>query len=189
MFSQKINEEMEEYLTKHNIQSTLQTIIIQLCIDKPRDPIQFMINYLNNKLEFSKDKEVMDSIEKNDIEKRMFERISRSSFPSINISERRGSTSSISMYNHDLEINQMAPKRRGAISDAPPSGSNDNIQLKSEEVYRQLENTLKENPTFSHLDVEERRELCNRMIMVKFSKNQEVIRQGKSFFLNRNPRK
>ena len=170
MFSQKINQEMEEYLSKHNIQHILQTIIIQLCIDKPRDPIQFMIDYLNNKFDMPINKDITSvQSDKKEIEKVILERRSRSS-----ISERR-STSSLSMYNQELEINQMAPKRRGAISDAPPSGENDNIQLKSEEVYRQLENTLKENPTFSHLEAEERRELCNRMIMVKYSKNQEVI--------------
>eukprot|EP01091_Cochliopodium_minus_P016642 TRINITY_DN6300_c0_g1_i1.p1 TRINITY_DN6300_c0_g1~~TRINITY_DN6300_c0_g1_i1.p1 ORF type:complete len:452 (+),score=107.66 TRINITY_DN6300_c0_g1_i1:152-1357(+) len=93
--------------------------------------------------------------------------------------ESRNSTTSISSHNHEIvEINQMAPKRRGAISDAPPSGSNDNIQPKSEEVHAQLENTLKENKIFAHLDIEERRELCNRMVMMKYSKNEEVIRQG-----------
>ena len=212
MINNDLNQEIEEYLQRHNIQQLLQSVIMQLCIDRPKEPIEFIINYLQNKFNlkgFDIFKESMNLLQINngnnnidnepnnmniisnnninnnnnnnnkDKEKfkdiGLFSKSRKSSFSESRIA------SSISSHNHqfDKDINQMAPKRRGGISDAPPSGSNDKIQLKSEEVYMQLENTLKDNKIFAHLDVEERRELCNRMVMKKYSKNEEVIRQGK----------
>jgi len=81
-----------------------------------------------------------------------------------------------------VELDSLKRKRRGAICSEPPkSEESATIRYyipKSLETQLRLENALKKNIMFAHLEEDQRREIFSAMFEVQFKVGDTIIRQG-----------
>lgn len=148
------NTELEAYLEESGVNQILKSLVAQLCVTKPEEPVKFMVEFLQNnylkqpQAEVSADNrmEVSDGIPSP-----MQKKAQR---------KRRGGFSSEVLKDIDLD-------------DAPVK-----VFPKSYESKARLEASLERNVLFQHLDHEERQEMFDAMFEVRFKSGDTIIEQG-----------
>lgn len=148
---------MEDYLEQHNISAILKGLVMQLCVQKPDLPIEFMMKYLaDNYLK----KERMASRQVDEYDDRI----------DMEMNEREA-----------VEPETLKRKRRGAICCETPKVEQNVIrEVIPKDQYTQLhlENALKRNIMFSHLEDDQRRAVFGAMFEIKFKAGDTIIHQG-----------
>jgi len=164
---------MEEYLAKKNVGPILKELVSQLCVHKPDNAVEFMVQYLTNKY----------LNQKSPIDKR-----TREKEPQDSSSKDSGSDSDSFGEYEDVTNAALGPAsklartgRRGAIC-AEPIGSPSDVSIKgvpkSKEDQERLAIALKKHIMFAHLEEEERQAVFDAMVEVKYKKGDVIIRQG-----------
>lgn len=155
---------MEDYLEQHNVSAILKGLVMQLCVQKPQYPIEYMIRYLQ------------DNYLKKEISGRM---------GMMKLSKREEYDDRVSLRDSMedrivIEPDSLKRKRRGAICCEPPKAEDSIRSFIPKDQYTQLhlENALKKNIMFSHLEDDQRCEVFGAMFEVRFKAGDTIIRQG-----------
>jgi len=148
---------MEDYLESHNIPSILKGMVTQMCVHKPPSPVEFMVKYLqDNYLKKANGTDIKrgDSIDYEGESMCDEERI--------------------------VEPDSLKRKRRGAICCEPPKSASgvNSFTPKDKNTQEYLDNALKKNIMFSHLEDDQRAEVFGAMFEVFFKAGDIIIRQG-----------
>lgn len=147
---------MEDYLEQHNISVILKSLVMQLCVAKPENPVEYMVRYLQDNYLKKKETSLRRSLELeyDDID--------------IEINEER-----------IIEPDSLKRKRRGAICCEPPKVDRHARWIpKDQGTQNHLDNALKKNIMFSHLEDDQRREVFDAMFEVRFKAGTTIIQQG-----------
>ncbi|CAL8111456.1 unnamed protein product [Orchesella dallaii] len=143
----------EAYVQRHNIQSLLKDCIVQLCVQKPDNPIRFLREYFQRlEKEASLAREVIQEMSPEDTE-------DLSPLP-------RGK-----------------PSRRGGISAEPVSEEDatsyvKKVVPKDYKTMAALTKAISKNVLFSHLDETERSDVFDAMFMQTFLASETLIKEG-----------
>eukprot|EP01092_Planopodium_desertum_P013212 TRINITY_DN6303_c0_g1_i4.p1 TRINITY_DN6303_c0_g1~~TRINITY_DN6303_c0_g1_i4.p1 ORF type:complete len:388 (+),score=30.05 TRINITY_DN6303_c0_g1_i4:38-1201(+) len=169
---------MEDYLEKHNVATILKSLVAQLCIVRPEQPVPFMIDYLR----------------KNFVDTAAPALPSKTSFAPPTAVEQKSAPMDTEHddeeeEDEDRETHEApkkevgAPRRRGGISAEAYGDEEDKEPLppsvpKGKEINERLESTLKDNIMFSHLSLKERIDVYSSMKEVNFKGGDVIIREG-----------
>ncbi|XP_072167875.1 cAMP-dependent protein kinase regulatory subunit-like [Diadema setosum] len=158
-------KECEAYVQKHNIQQLLKDSIVQLCIHRPEDPVNFLWEHFGRMATDAKPKS------------------SQAAQPS---QAQSGSASE----DREEEISPTPPavqpkgrRRRGAFSAEPYTEEDATSYVKKVipkdyKTMAALSKAISKNVLFSHLDETERSDIFDAMYPVKHDAGQVVIHQG-----------
>lgn len=163
-------EEIYKYLEQHEIRSTLTALVKTLCIHKPDEPIQFMVEYLQ-KLPSKKQAEESVRAEK---EKERHEDEDVNMDDSQDSSDAKGDADAKPQY---------STRRRGAFSSEPVAEVEkfepEQAPIPKNEVSQaKIEKALQSNILSSHLDENERKEVSEAMYEQHFEPGDVIIQQG-----------
>jgi len=162
--------EMESYLDSKGINLIIRSMVAQVCINRPENPVDFMINFLKNnyqsKYELSSSSSADSGVESsthhsveidtdNDLVQKTSAKRPRNS------GNRRGAFSSETMNDVNFEE---------TVNSAP----------KSETAKQRLSEALHKNILFSHLDDDEKEDIFDAMTEAEYAKGTLIIRQGES---------
>jgi cAMP-dependent protein kinase regulator len=146
----------------------------ELLQHKPTDPVEFMITYLQNYATTNK---------KQKHEARMSP--SQPKARPVKMEEESNAPDDESNIDYDSYFHSLpsAPRRRMAICSEPvDTGALDSAPVplmpKSPQLHRELEEALRTNILFAHLEEEERKEVFDAMVEVKYAAGEVIIRQG-----------
>jgi len=163
----------DQYLKETGIEKLLSDLVTQLRLHKPNDAISFMIEYLKQTKEHSvasttratPSVHVVEENEPAPVEDNKPDgpmEIDSAAFPNPSLQRRRMAISSepVDLSGFDSDLGQMFK---------PP---------KSPETLQALEEALRTNVLFAHLEADERRQVFDAMVEVKFKADDMIIRQG-----------
>ncbi|XP_030840606.1 cAMP-dependent protein kinase type I-alpha regulatory subunit isoform X1 [Strongylocentrotus purpuratus] len=157
-------KECEAYVQKHNIQQLLKDSIVQLCIHRPEEPVNFLWEY--------------------------FGKLNTDSKPKSSQGAQSSQTQSSLSEEREEEISPTPPvsqpktrRRRGAFSAEPYTEEDATSYVKKVipkdyKTMAALSKAISKNVLFSHLDESERSDIFDAMYPVKHDANQVVIQQG-----------
>jgi len=151
-----VPSQMEAYLNESGINVILRELVTELCINKPENPVQFMIDFLRNLQEKKREEKKNKGSEDEDDEDMVVDE--EEVPPQVRNRERRMAVSS---------------EPAGEVEAIPLY-----IEPKNEVVQERLDKALRNNILFSHLDASERKEVSKFMHVVSFKAGDVIIEQG-----------
>ncbi|KAI0982448.1 hypothetical protein GJ496_005644 [Pomphorhynchus laevis] len=181
MNQERVVKECEEYITSHNIQDILRNCIVQLCINKPEDPISFLCKHFER---------LVDSTTANSQQQKLEEAVSTDNVDSQiddtktdDEEKEHTSKKKIDEGEDQQEPTTKMPWRRGAVSaeaytEEDAANFVKKVIPKDEATTRALARSIKSNLLFSHLDDKERSDIFDAMFSVEHKAGDDVIVQG-----------
>ncbi|XP_041987548.1 cAMP-dependent protein kinase type I regulatory subunit isoform X1 [Aricia agestis] len=147
----------ENYIQSHNIQILLKDCIVQLCLNKPENPVSFLRQYFQ-KLEREQVK-------------------AAAAAAALSEGEADGELSPLPVPGGQL------PRRRGGISAEPVTEEDatsyvKKVVPKDYKTMGALSRAIASNVLFTHLDESERADMFDAMFPVQCLQGETVIRQG-----------
>jgi len=188
VLSEQTVRDCEAYIAKHDIQNLLRDCIVQLCLKKPTNPIEFLANY------FDKLDTQTLSIKKSTM------RQQQTSSPNEQqqTSKQQSANGSIAGENDDLadlnestghqsqlaiNANVKARERRGAVSAEPYKEEDATSYVKTVipkdyATMQALSKAIQTNLLFSHLDDNEKSDIFDAMQPFNYKPGETIIQQG-----------
>lgn len=190
--SEQTVRDCEAYISKHDIQNLLRDCIVQLCLKKPANPIQFLSNYF--------DKLDSQTSTSSTTKKSNMNQQQTTSPPVAQSSSKQQSTNgSVAGENDDL-----ADLNEGNASSQPNQSSSNNVKTRerrgavSAEPYKEedatsyvktvipkdyatmqaLSKAIQSNLLFSHLDDSEKSDIFDAMQPFNYKPGETIIQQG-----------
>ena len=195
--SEQTVRDCEAYIAKHDIQNLLRDCIVQLCLKKPSNPIQFLASY------FDKLDSQTSSGSASATTKKPGMRQQQSSSPVEHSTKQQSSNGSVAGEHDDLaDLNEGTPGH--PTSHSNPSSSNANVKGRerrgavSAEPYKEedatsyvktvipkdyttmqsLSKAIQTNLLFSHLDDSEKSDIFDAMQPFNYKPDETIIQQG-----------
>eukprot|EP01135_Chromosphaera_perkinsii_P011759 Nk52_evm5s2496 gene=Nk52_evmTU5s2496 len=174
--------EMQEYLTRYNVQSLMKDILVQLCIHRPDHPLQFVRNYTDHLLAGNSGKSYVDN-------GKDYVLNARTSTNGDDEEEREGEHHvHFQVENTDVEdvtarrATEMT-RRRCAVSasvmtEEDLESTERKVIPKDYKTMQALEKAIKKNILFGHLDDGERSEVFDAMFFTHYDEGDVIINQG-----------
>jgi len=186
--SEQTVRDCEAYIAKHDIQNLLRDCIVQLCLKKPTNPIQFLSNYfdkLDNQTSTTKKPNM---------------RQQQTASPTEQTSKQQSTNGSVAGENDDLadlneptggsassqqatSANIKARERRGAVSAEPYKEEDATSYVKTVipkdyATMQALSKAIQSNLLFSHLDDSEKSDIFDAMQPFNYKAGETIIQQG-----------
>ena len=190
--SEQTVRDCEAYIAKHDIQNLLRDCIVQLCLKKPTNPIQFLANYF----------EKLDSQPTSTTKKSQM-RQQQTASPIEQTSKQQSTNGSLAGENDDLadlndgsggsassqphppasSSNVKARERRGAVSAEPYKEEDATSYVKTVipkdyATMQALSKAIQSNLLFSHLDDSEKSDIFDAMQPFNYKADEMIIQQG-----------
>jgi cAMP-dependent protein kinase regulator len=184
--SEQTVRDCEAYIAKHDIQNLLRDCIVQLCLKKPINPIEFLANYFNK----------LDT--QNLSTKKSTMRQQQTSSPNEQQQQQQSANGSVAGENDDLgdlnestghnsqsasNTNVKARERRGAVSAEPYKEEDATSYVKTVipkdyATMQSLSKAIQTNLLFSHLDDSEKSDIFDAMQPFNYKPDETIIQQG-----------
>jgi cAMP-dependent protein kinase regulator len=187
--SEQTVRDCEAYIAKHDIQNLLRDCIVQLCLKKPANPIQFLSNYFDK----------LDS--QTSTAKKPTMRQQQTASPIEQSSKQQSTNGSVAGENDDLaDLNDAAGgntsshqnqsstnvktrERRGAVSAEPYKEEDATSYVKTVipkdyATMQALSKAIQSNLLFSHLDDSEKSDIFDAMQPFNYKPDETIIQQG-----------
>jgi cAMP-dependent protein kinase regulator len=192
--SEQTVRDCEAYIAKHDIQNLLRDCIVQLCLKKPSNPIQFLSNYFD-KLD-SQPPTSASTTKKTNM------RQQQTASPIEQTSKQQSTNGSVTGENDDLaDLNDAAGgnashqnqsssnanvktrERRGAVSAEPYKEEDATSYVKTVipkdyATMQALSKAIQSNLLFSHLDDSEKSDIFDAMQPFNYKPGETIIQQG-----------
>lgn len=194
--SEQTVRDCEAYISKHDIQNLLRDCIVQLCLKKPANPIQFLSNYFD-KLD-SQTSTSSATTKKSNMNQQ------QTTSPVEQSSKQQSTNGSVAGENDDLADLNEGPSGGHASSYQNQSSSNANVKARerrgavSAEPYKEedatsyvktvipkdyatmqaLSKAIQSNLLFSHLDDSEKSDIFDAMQPFNYKAGETIIQQG-----------
>lgn len=149
--------ECENYVQKHNIQQLLKDCIVQLCMNRPDNPLTFLREHFERLEKEQKTKSKSATPPSDDVA----DEISSSQFPLKNIVRNRRGAVSAEVYKEE-DAAQYVKK----------------VVPKDYKTMAALSKAISRNVLFSHLDDNERSDIFDAMFPVHRHAGEVIIQQG-----------
>jgi len=183
--SEQTVRDCEAYIAKHDIQNLLRDCIVQLCLKKPTNPIEFLANYFNK----------LDT--QNLSTKKSTMRQQQTSSPNEQ-QQQQSANGSVAGENDDLadlnestghnsqsasNTNVKGRERRGAVSAEPYKEEDATSYVKTVipkdyATMQSLSKAIQTNLLFSHLDDSEKSDIFDAMQPFNYKPDETIIQQG-----------
>jgi cAMP-dependent protein kinase regulator len=194
--SEQTVRDCEAYIAKHDVQNLLRDCIVQLCLKKPSNPIQFLANYFD-KLE--------SQTPTSSTTKKSTMRQQQTSSPPVEqtiTSKQQSTNGSVAGENDDLadlnegtgsvnshqnqassHANIKTRERRGAVSAEPYKEEDATSYVKTVipkdyATMQALSKAIQSNLLFSHLDDSEKSDIFDAMQPFNYKPDETIIQQG-----------
>ena len=190
--SEQTVRDCEAYIAKHDIQNLLRDCIVQLCLKKPNNPIQFLATYFD-KL----DSQTTSTTKKSQV------RQQQTASPIEQTSKQQSTNGSVAGENDDLaDLNEATGgsasshpqpptssatvktrERRGAVSAEPYKEEDATSYVKTVipkdySTMQALSKAIQTNLLFSHLDDSEKSDIFDAMQPFNYKAGETIIQQG-----------
>ena len=190
--SEQTVRDCEAYIAKHDIQNVLRDCIVQLCLKKPSNPIEFLANYfdkLDNNENLSRKKSPMRQQQTSSPQE--FKQTSRQQ--SANGSLAGENDELADLNDSTTHPNQSTPttthanvkarERRGAVSAEPYKEEDATSYVKTVipkdyATMQALSKAIQTNLLFSHLDDNEKSDIFDAMQPFNYKPGEMIIQQG-----------
>jgi len=173
-FSEQTVKDCEIYIAKHDIQNVLVDSIVQLCLKKPSNPIEFLANY------FTKLNSEIRSNTKKTSSMSQRQQSTNGSQTGENDDLNDLNDSSHQQY-HSTDVK--ARERRGAVSAEPYKEEDATSYVKTVipkdyATMQALSKAIQTNLLFSHLDDNEKSDIFDAMQPFNYKEGETIIQQG-----------
>lgn len=192
--SEQTVRDCEAYIAKHDIQNLLRDCIVQLCLKKPSNPIQFLAEYF--------DKLGNQTTASSATTKKSNMRQQQTASPTESTSKQQSTNGSVAGENDDLgDLNEpaggsnthqapvttntsvKARERRGAVSAEPYKEEDATSYVKTVipkdyATMQALSKAIQSNLLFSHLDDSEKSDIFDAMQPFNYKAGETIIQQG-----------
>ena len=191
--SEQTVRDCEAYIAKHDIQNLLRDCIVQLCLKKPSNPIQFLADYF--------DKLGNQTSTSSTTKKTTTMRQQQSASPIDQTSKQQSANGSVVGENDDLgDLNETSGsvgshqnqpttaigktrERRGAVSAEPYKEEDATSYVKTVipkdyATMQALSKAIQSNLLFSHLDDSEKSDIFDAMQPFNHKAEETIIQQG-----------
>lgn len=193
--SEQTVRDCEAYIAKHDIQNLLRDCIVQLCLKKPANPIQFLSEYFD-KLGNQTATAASASSKKSSIRQ-------QTASPTESMSKQQSTNGSVAGENDDVgDLNEAtggsanahsnppttstavkARERRGAVSAEPYKEEDATSYVKTVipkdyATMQALSKAIQSNLLFSHLDDSEKSDIFDAMKQFDHKAGETIIQQG-----------
>ena len=187
--SEQTVRDCEAYIAKHDIQNLLRDCIVQLCLKKPTNPIQFLSSYFDK----------LDSqTPTSSTTKKTNMRQQQTASPTEQTSKQQSTNGSVAGENDDLaDLNEAnasshqnqssssvkTRERRGAVSAEPYKEEDATSYVKTVipkdyATMQALSKAIQSNLLFSHLDDSEKSDIFDAMQPFNYKAGETIIQQG-----------
>jgi cAMP-dependent protein kinase regulator len=191
--SEQTVRDCEAYIAKHDIQNLLRDCIVQLCLKKPTNPIQFLSNYfdkLDSQTSTTKKPNMRQQQTASPIEPTSKQQSTNGSVAGENddlgdLNEPTGGSAS-SHQNQSTTAataNVKTRERRGAVSAEPYKEEDATSYVKTVipkdyTTMQALSKAIQSNLLFSHLDDSEKSDIFDAMQPFNYKPGETIIQQG-----------
>jgi cAMP-dependent protein kinase regulator len=191
--SEQTVRDCEAYIAKHDIQNLLRDCIVQLCLKKPTNPIQFLSNYfdkLDSQTSTTKKPNMRQQQTASPIEPTSKQQSTNGSVAGENddlgdLNEPTGGSAS-SHQNQSTTAataNVKTRERRGAVSAEPYKEEDATSYVKTVipkdyTTMQALSKAIQSNLLFSHLDDSEKSDIFDAMQPFNYKADETIIQQG-----------
>jgi cAMP-dependent protein kinase regulator len=191
--SEQTVRDCEAYIAKHDIQNLLRDCIVQLCLKKPTNPIQFLSNYfdkLDSQTSTTKKPNMRQQQTASPIEPTSKQQSTNGSVAGENddlgdLNEPTGGSAS-SHQNQSTTAataNVKTRERRGAVSAEPYKEEDATSYVKTVipkdyTTMQALSKAIQSNLLFSHLDDSEKSDIFDAMQPFNYKPDETIIQQG-----------
>jgi len=186
--SEQTVRDCEAYIAKHDIQNLLRDCIVQLCLKKPANPIEFLANYfdkldtqnLSTKKSTMRQQQASSPIEKQQTSK---QQSANGSVAGENDDVADLNESSGQQNQSASNANVKARERRGAVSAEPYKEEDATSYVKTVipkdyATMQALSKAIQTNLLFSHLDDNEKSDIFDAMQPFNYKAGETIIQQG-----------
>jgi len=186
--SEQTVRDCEAYIAKHDIQNLLRDCIVQLCLKKPPNPIEFLAKYfdkldtqnLSNKKSSMRQQQTSSPIEEQQISK---QQSANGSVAGENDDVADLNESSGHLHQSASNANTKGRERRGAVSAEPYKEEDATSYVKTVipkdyATTQALSKAIQTNLLFSHLDENERSDIFDAMQPFNYKPEETIIQQG-----------
>jgi cAMP-dependent protein kinase regulator len=181
--SEQTVRDCEAYIAKHDIQNLLRDCIVQLCLKKPTNPIEFLANYfdkLNTQTNSTKKPTMrqQQTTSPNEKQKSANGSITGENDDVADLNESSGHQSQSA-----TNANVKARERRGAVSAEPYKEEDATSYVKTVipkdyATMQALSKAIQTNLLFSHLDDNEKSDIFDAMQPFNYKAGETIIQQG-----------
>ncbi|CAF2643996.1 unnamed protein product [Rotaria sp. Silwood2] len=192
--SEQTVRDCEAYIAKHDIQNLLRDCIVQLCLKKPTNPIQFLADYFDK---------LGNQSASSSTTKKSTMRQQQTASPTEPTSKQQSTNGSVAGENDDLaDLNEATGgstsshqnqittntsvktrERRGAVSAEPYKEEDATSYVKTVipkdyATMQALSKAIQSNLLFSHLDDSEKSDIFDAMQPFNYKAEETIIQQG-----------
>ncbi|CAF1359473.1 unnamed protein product [Adineta ricciae] len=181
--SDHIVRECEAYISKHDLQNLLRDSIVQLCLKKPTNPIEFLANHfdnLSNQKMMMRQQQISSSSPSNEQSRQ----ISNGDHPLTETDDVADANETTIYQNQSTNNTSMkARERRGAVSAEPYKEEDATSYVKTVipkdyATMQALSKAIQTNLLFSHLDDNEKSDIFDAMQPFNYKADETIIQQG-----------
>jgi cAMP-dependent protein kinase regulator len=189
--SEQTVRDCEAYIAKHDIQNLLRDCIVQLCLKKPANPIQFLSNYfdkLDSQTSTTKKPNMRQQQTASPTEQTSKQQSTNGSVAGENddladLNEATGGAASSQQNQSASNTNVKARERRGAVSAEPYKEEDATSYVKTVipkdyATMQALSKAIQSNLLFSHLDDSEKSDIFDAMQPFNYKGGETIIQQG-----------
>jgi cAMP-dependent protein kinase regulator len=189
--SEQTVRDCEAYIAKHDIQNLLRDCIVQLCLKKPTNPIQFLSNYfdkLDSQTSTTKKLNIHQPQTASPTEQTSKQQSTNGSVAGENddladLNEATGGAASSHPNQSTTQTNVKARERRGAVSAEPYKEEDATSYVKTVipkdyATMQALSKAIQSNLLFSHLDDSEKSDIFDAMQPFNYKAGETIIQQG-----------
>ena len=186
--SEQTVRDCEAYIAKHDIQNLLRDCIVQLCLKKPSNPIQFLSDYFDK----------LGNQTSTSITKKTSVRQQQTASPIEQMNKQQSTNGNVALENDDLgDLNESGTfpnqvttnvagktrERRGAVSAEPYKEEDATSYVKTVipkdyATMQALSKAIQSNLLFSHLDDSEKSDIFDAMQPFNYKTDDVIIQQG-----------
>jgi cAMP-dependent protein kinase regulator len=185
--SEQTVRDCEAYIAKHDIQNLLRDCIVQLCLKKPANPIEFLANYFDK----------FDTQNLSTKKSPMRQQQTSSPVEQQQASKQQSANGSAAGENDDVaDLNESSGhqsqsannnvkgrERRGAVSAEPYKEEDATSYVKTVipkdyNTMQSLSKAIQTNLLFSHLDDSEKSDIFDAMQPFNYKPDETIIQQG-----------
>jgi cAMP-dependent protein kinase regulator len=188
--SEQTVRDCEAYIAKHDIQNLLRDCIVQLCLKKPANPIQFLSNYFD-KLDSQTSTTKKPSMRQQQTASPSEQSKQQSTNGSVagenddvaDLNETTGGNVSSQQPQPTTNSNVKTRERRGAVSAEPYKEEDATSYVKTVipkdyATMQALSKAIQSNLLFSHLDDSEKSDIFDAMQPFNYKAGETIIQQG-----------
>ncbi len=189
--SEQTVRDCEAYIAKHDIQNLLRDCIVQLCLKKPTNPIQYLSNYfdkLDSQTSTTKKPSMRQQQTASPTEQTSKQQSTNGSVAGENddladLNEASGGNASSHQNQSTANTNVKARERRGAVSAEPYKEEDATSYVKTVipkdyATMQALSKAIQSNLLFSHLDDSEKSDIFDAMQPFNYKAGETIIQQG-----------